>query len=93
MNSLNGEISSTLECFYYLSEVIRFSPIPSDKWLLYQRNIVLSNHTNSQNSSYLQFIRQNTKNHQAYHAFCSLKISPVEDFSIILRKINAIGLR
>ena len=39
MNSLNGEISSCLECYYHLSEGIRIFLIASDKWSLYQTNL------------------------------------------------------
>ena len=49
--------------------------------------------TSSQSLSNLQFVRQNPKNHQSYHAFCSLKISLVDYFSISLRKINMIRLQ
>ena len=37
MNSLNDEISSCLECYYHLSEGVRFFLIASDKWVARDR--------------------------------------------------------
>lgn len=77
----------------HLSEVIRFFLIASDKWYLYPTNLYLFPPYKQPEPTRLTICKKNTKNHQSYHAFCSLKISIVEDFSIFLRKINVIGLR
>ena len=50
--------------------------------------------TSSQSLSNLQYCKaKSKKNHQSYHAFCLLKISSVDYFSIFLRKINMIRLQ
>ena len=91
-----GQMLSILQCLYLMTIFPRLTNILCNhrtKGFFTNETSSYFHLTSSQSLSDLQLVRQNTKNHQSYHAFCSLKISPVEDFSITLRKINVIGLR